>query len=251
MTTHLCLAPAAAGKTAYVLARARAASRDLAAVPCVVVPTHLQARAARRRLAEMGGALGVRVLTFDRLYAEVLDAAGEIYVELSEAVQYRLIRAVVDSLTLDHFAPLADRPGFIQVLQRLIGELKAARVHPDDFARAVRTLGDEPRLAELAQIYAAYQARLQAQGWADRAGLGWLALEALEQRAPDVGRDWPLVSVDGFDSFTPIQAALLKALAGRVGELAVTLTGEPNGPSLRSPPTLAHRGAGPPGRAGG
>ena len=98
------------------------------------------------------GTIGVRVLTFDRLYAEVLDAAGEIYVELSEPVQYRLIRAVVDSLPLIHYVPLADRPGFIQVLQRLIGELKAARVHPDDFARAVRTLGDEPRLAELAEI---------------------------------------------------------------------------------------------------
>ena len=134
---------------------------------------------------------------------------------------------MVDSLPLTHYAPLADRPGFIQVLQRLIGELKAARVHPDDFARAVRALGDEPRLAELAQIYAAYQARLQAQGWADRAGLGWLAVEALEQRAPDVGRDWPLLAVDGFDSFTPIQTALLQALAGRVGELVVTLTGEP------------------------
>ena len=45
-------------------------------------------------------------------------------------------------------------------------------------------MGGEPRLRELAQIYAAYQARLQAQGWADRAGLGWLAVEALEERAP-------------------------------------------------------------------
>ena len=105
----------------------------------------------------------------------------------------------------------------------------------------MRALGDEPRLAELAQIYAAYQARLQAQGWADRAGLGWLAVEALEERAPDVGRDWPLVAVDGFDSFTPIQAALLKALAGRVGELVVTLTGDVSGPWLRSPVSLAHR----------
>ena len=32
----------------------------------------------------------MRVLTFDRLYAEVLDAAGEIYVELSEPVQYQV-----------------------------------------------------------------------------------------------------------------------------------------------------------------
>ena len=61
MPTHLYLAPAAAGKTAHVLARARDASHDLAAIPRVVVPTHLQARAARRRLAEMGGAIGVRV----------------------------------------------------------------------------------------------------------------------------------------------------------------------------------------------
>ncbi|MCX6032087.1 MAG: PD-(D/E)XK nuclease family protein [Chloroflexi bacterium] len=237
MPTHLYLALAAAGKTAYVLAHARAASRDLVAVPRVAVPTHLQARAARRRLAETGGAIGVRVLTFDRLYAEILNAAGEIYVELSEPVQYRLIRAVVDSLPLTHYAPLADRPGFIQVLQRLIGELKAARVHPDVFSQAVQTLGAEPRLAELAQIYAAYQARLQTQGWADRAGLGWLAVEALEQRAPEVGRDWPLLAVDGFDSFTPIQTALLQALAGRVGELVVTLTGEP----VSGPAPLAHR----------
>lgn len=243
MSTHLYLAPAATGKTATVLARARAAGRDLAAIPRVIVPTHLQARAARRRLAETGGAIGVRVLTFDGLYAELLNTPGEVYVELSEPVQYRLIRSLIDApppragerpgvrITLSHYAPLADRPGFIQVLQRLIGELKAARVHPDDFAAAVRALGNEPRLAELAQIYAAYQARLQAQGWADRAGLGWLAVEALEQRAPGLARDWPLVAVDGFDSFTPIQVALLRALAGRVGELIVTLTGELAGDS--------------------
>ncbi len=109
MFTHIYLAPAAAGKTAYTLARARDASRDLAAIPRVVVPTHLQARAARR-LAETGGTIGVRVLTFDRLYAEVLNVAGKIYVELSEPAQYRLISAVVDSLALTHYAPLADRP---------------------------------------------------------------------------------------------------------------------------------------------
>lgn len=54
MPTHLDLAPdTAAGKTAYTLARARDASCDLAAIPRVVVPTHLQARAAQWRLAEM------------------------------------------------------------------------------------------------------------------------------------------------------------------------------------------------------
>ena len=189
MPTHLYLAPAAAGKTATILDLARTTAQGLAGEARVVVASHLQVRAARRRLAEMGGAIGVRFLTFDRLYAEILSAAAETYVELSEPVQYRLIRALLDSpLSLRHYAPIAGRAGFIQVLQRLIAELKAAGIHPNDFADAVRALGDEPRLAELAQIYAAYQARLGAQGWADRAGLGWLAVEALRERAPDAAR---------------------------------------------------------------
>jgi ATP-dependent helicase/DNAse subunit B len=228
MSLHLYLAPAAAGKTAFVLDRVREVAQRLQAVPRVVLPGHLQVRAWRRRLAEAGGAIGVRLLTFDRLYAECLNAAGEAYTELSEPVQYRLIRAVVDSLPLVHYAPLVERPGFIHVVQELLGELKAARILPDDMARAVAALGDEARLRELARIYAAYQAQLQAQGWADRAGLAWLAVEALEGRAPEVARDWPLLVVDGFDNFTQVQLALLEVLAGRVGELIITLTGAPH-----------------------
>ena len=237
MPVHLYLAPAATGKTAYVLNLVRNAAQGLRTTPRVLVPTHLQVRAWRRRLAEDGGAIGVRVVTFDRLYAECLSAAGEVYTELSDPVQYRLIRAIVDDLPLIHYAPLTDRPGFIQVLENLIGELKAARLWPDTFTQAVAALGDEPRLRELALVYAAYQERLQAQGWADRAGLGWLAVEALEKRALSVARDWPLLVVDGFDNFTPVQLALLEVLAVRVENLIVTLTGTADGGER----TLAHR----------
>jgi len=237
MPTHIYLAPAAAGKTGYTVDLVRDAARGLHATPRVLVPTHLQVRAWRRRQAEAGGAIGVRVVTFDRLYAECLSAAGEVYTELSEPVQHRLIHAVVDDLPLTHYAPLTDRPGFIQVLKALIAELKAARVWPDTFTQAVATLGDEPRLRELALVYAAYQERLQAQGWADRAGLGWLAVEALEERAPNVAQDWPLLVVDGFDNFTPVQLALLEVLATRVENLIITLTGTADGGKR----TLAHR----------
>ena len=225
MTTHLFIAPAASGKSAHVLGLVRDAAHQLACIPRVVVSTRLQARSWRRRLAEAGGAMGVRVLTFGMLYSECLDAAGETYTRLSEPVQHRLIRAVVQGLDLAHYAPLVDRPGFVPVLQRLMGELKAARAWPEEFAQAVTALGSEQRLAELARIYAAYQQQLQSHGWADRPGLGWLAVEALEERASQVARDWPLVVVDGFDNFTPVQMALLQVLAGRVGELLITLTG--------------------------
>ena len=223
--THLYLAPAAAGKTAYVLRRVRAAARGLRTAPLVCVPTGLQVRSFRRRLAQDGGAIGVRVLTFDGLYQECLDAAGEAYVELSEPVQYRLIRAVLDSLGLVHYRPLVDRPGFVQALQDIIGELKAAQIWPEDFARAAADMGNEPRLTELARIYSAYQDRLTEQRWADRAGLGWLAVESLTRPAPAAGCAWPLLAVDGFDNFAPVQLAVLRALAPRTGEMIITLTG--------------------------
>ena len=229
MTTQLLVAPAGAGKTAYVIDLLREAARDLQSTPRVVVPTHLQVRAMRRRLAAAGGAIGVRVLTFDRLYHECLNAAGEIYTELSDPIMHRLIRSVVDDLLPAYYAPLTRRPGFIQILDRLIGELKAARVHPDAFKEAVIALGNEPRLAELAGIYAAYQAQLQTGVWADRAGLGWLAVESLEERSPDVALDWSLLVFDGFDSFTPVQLDMMRLLAGRAAQTVITLTGDANG----------------------
>jgi ATP-dependent helicase/nuclease subunit B len=225
MPVQLYLAPAASGKTTYVLRRAREAALGLQCTPRVVVSSRLQVRACRRTLANTGGAIGVQVSTFDQLYADCLKAAGEAYAQLSEPVQYRLIRALVEQLNLVHYKPLRHRPGFVQVLQRMFGELKAARIWPDRFAHAVIRLGDEPRLRELAQIYSAYQAHLHQEGWADWAGMAWLAVEALEERAPEVARDWQLLLVDGFDDFTEVQIALLQLLAGRVNEVIITLTG--------------------------
>ena len=237
MSVHIYLAPAAAGKTAYVLGLVREAAQGLQCTPRVCLPTQLQVRSWRRRLARGGGTIGVQLLTFDGLYAECLNAAGEVYHKLSALVQYRLIRATVDDLTLTYYASLTGYPGFIRMLQGLIDEWKASRITPDGLGTAVAALGDEPRLRELVRIYAAYQKRLQQQHWADRAGLGWLAVEALEERAPEVGCGWPLLVVDGFDNTTSVQMALLQVLARRVGNLVVTLTGAADG----SERPLVHR----------
>ena len=225
MSVHIYLAPAASGKTAYVLDLARQAARGLQHTPRVCVPTHLQVRSWRRRLAQNGGAIGARIVTFDRLYAECLQLAHEAYTRLSNPVQYRLIRAIVDGIPLTHYAPLRDRPGFVHILQDLIRKWKAARIWPHELLKAIAAMGNEPRLRELALIYAAYQERLQQQGWADRAGIGWLAVEALEQRAPQVACDWPLLVVDGFDNITSVQMDMLQVLAPRVDRLVITLTG--------------------------
>ncbi len=233
MTVHLYLAPAGAGKTAYVLDLAREAARDLQVEARVCLPTHLQAQAWRRRLALAGGAMGVRVMTFDQLYVACLQAAGESYAELSEPVQYRLIRSILERLPLDYYAALTGLPGFIQVIQDFIGELKAARVLPEDFLQAVSEMGGSPRLVELGRIYEAYQQELQGRNWADRAGMGWLAVETLEHQ-PEVAGDWPLLIADGFDNLTAVQLALLKSLSARVGTMIVTLSGQADGGNGRS-----------------
>ena len=191
MTVQLLLAPAGAGKTKYVLDRARELARGLREIPRIIVSSSLQRRALEQRLATDGGSIGVRVLTFDQLIATCLKAAGEVYTELSEPVQYRLLREIVEQAHLHHYAPLTDRPGFIQVMSTLIGELKAGMIFPEHFAAGVESLGAKPRLTELAKIFTAYQNKLYDCQWADRAGLTWLAVETLRERAPCVGRDWP------------------------------------------------------------
>lgn len=237
MKARLFVAPAGAGKTAHVLAEAREEAHGLTGSPYVLVASALQAQAFRRRLADAGGAIGVRVLTFEALYHTCLNSSGVVYTKMSEAVQHRVIRSVVRELPLVHYAPLTDRLGFVQVLREIIDQLKAARVDPASFAAAVRARADTVRLRELADIFVAYQARLQSEGWADEAGLGWLSVEALENDTSRLISDCSALLVDGFDDFTPVQLTLLALLARRLPRVVITLTGSLDG----GEPRLVHR----------
>ncbi|MBP8241681.1 MAG: hypothetical protein KAX36_04865, partial [Thermoflexales bacterium] len=221
----LYLSPAATGKTDFVLRGAQRASRSMR-LSIVCVSSALQAQSARKRLAALGGALGARIMLFDHLYRLCLDQAGERVVEPDEPVLYRLLRDVIDTTRLHHYDGIRRTAGFIETVSERIAELKAGRVDPAALAGAA---GDEPRLADIAAIYDRYQRALRERGWADRAGLGWLALEALLTRAPRVGTDWAFLALDGFDSLSEIQTALLETLAQRVPECVITVTGETDG----------------------
>ena len=238
MAKQLILAPAASGKTTYAIELARETAESLQAEVRICVPSGLQARAWRRRLAESGGAIGIHVMTFDRLVAACLNASGEAYTELSDPVQYRLLRKVILESPLHHYAPIANKPGFVRVAARIITELKSALVDPLKFEEAVIRLGDEARLKELGVIYAAYQEQLQVRNWADRVGLHWLAVEALQERATAVCGDWPLVIFDGFDDFLPSQLALMRIIADRAQDIVITLTQAESVPFPRYKKTL-------------
>jgi len=211
-------------------------SADLAATPRVVLATQLQVRAWQRRLAQTGGAMGVQIGTFATLYREILSQAGEAYVPLSESIQHRLLRLLISDAQREHYNPLRASPGFAQVVHRLIRELKAGGVFPERLLSAIQDMGDDPRLKDLAALYLCYQSNLQANRWADGAGFGWLADEALE-RNPHIGTDWSCLVVDGFDDLTSVQRTVLRRLAKRVKRLIITWTGAPAG----EPSRLMHR----------
>lgn len=227
MTTTLLLGPSASGKTTEVLQRIL----DLP-IPnglrraWVVLPDRFQVAAFRRRLALRGGALGIEVGTFGRLFRELLTAAGKPVPLLDQPTIDRLLRFEVQILReageLEHFLGIAGTHGFVQVLRERIAELKRAQVDPDQFLGAVAA--DDQGLRELALIYRAYQLRLNELGWADPEGLNWLAVEEL-QAHPELGSDWQLLAADGFDSFYPSQLAALALLAERT-ELILTLPGD-------------------------
>src|SRR5262245_39467745 len=133
MATRLLLAPAAAGKTQTCLERVRAALQLAPLINVwVVLPDRTQAAAFRRRLAERGGALGVRVGTFGDLYTELLVLAGEPIPVAPEPVVHRLVRSAIDTLAeqgrLQHYRPIQRRPGFTRALTSLIAEFKRARI---------------------------------------------------------------------------------------------------------------------------
>ena len=122
---RLYLAPASAGKTAFALAKAREATQGLKAEARMCVSGRLQVASCRRRLAFQGGAIGVRVMTFDQLYDECLGPERDTLETIGDAAQYRLLRTIADRLNLDFYGSLVNKPGFIQMQQDFMADLKA------------------------------------------------------------------------------------------------------------------------------
>ena len=221
MPLRLLTAPAGAGKTQFVLDRISNlhACNTLPRV-LIIVPSGAQLIAFRHRLGEM---FGVTLTAFHTLYHDVLDTAGELPRLMPEAARYRVMRHVIATTSLDHFAPIAEKPGFIASVAKRIAELKEASVFPENFAE----VADTPRTRDLAAIYIAYQNFLLKHNIADREGMGWLARDALKNNS-NLYADFDYIAVDGFDQFNPTQREILNLLAARVPRLDITLTHQSN-----------------------
>ena len=105
------------------------------------------------------------------------------------------------------------RPGFAPALDRLLSELQAALVAPEDLAAAARELDDGEYEAELAGLYAAYRERREGAGRDDAHSAAAAVASSLRER-PDSWGARPVL-VYGFDDLTEEQLDLLSAARRR------------------------------------
>ena len=216
--------PAGSGKTDRIVSRARRESAGLGAMVRIVVTSRLQAAAVQRRLAQRGGAIGVRVMTFEDLSSEILAEADQELIHITEAIQRRLLQVIAGEAHLVYFQSIRSQPGFVEVIKELVLEFKSGGITP---GKLIKTAQPETprRLKEIYLLYDHYQQVLQEQSWMDTPGMTWLAADLLETD-PALCADWAAVWYDGFDDFTPVQLRVIRELGRRISRVAVTVAGE-------------------------
>ena len=237
MALRLVTGPANSGKAGEVLGAYRA---RLDEDPLLVVPRLEDVEHSRRELAERGVVLGARVVRFGRLFELIADRAGarDGPVRRASAVQRRLVMAAaVEDAGLEVMADSARRPGFVAAALRFVTELERAMIEPERLRRAMRAWaggGAARRYAdEIARIYAAYRARLDAADLVDDETFARRALDAL-RREP---RRWggTAVFLYGFDDFTALELDALETVALRCGaEVVCSLAFEPGRAAFRA-----------------
>ena len=228
MSVELLISPPATGKTETCIQRIRTLRQNQPfAKIWVVVPDRLQAVAFRRRLAQAGGSLGTQVGRFNDLFRNILEENGIFVPRATYPLTHHLIKGVVDQAVesgqIPYFAALQDFPGFIQVLRESFTDLKRALVEPQTLLDYVQQ--GAPGQQELALIYQHYQQRLQTLQYADEEDVNNLTVRKLQDSSITC-ENIDLLLVDGFDSFTGAQFAVLQLLAKQVKTLLITFPGD-------------------------
>ncbi|MGN6662790.1 MAG: PD-(D/E)XK nuclease family protein [Solirubrobacterales bacterium] len=192
--------------------------------PVLVVPTVDDVFAFERELCAAGGragapggaVLGGAAVTFGALFRSVATAAGTPPgAELSPAQRLRAL-AVAISTRRERLGPLrrsAGRPRFATALERLLDELQAAGIEPEEVEASAATLEGSAYLSDLAALFSGYEEVRRRSGRGDAHGLAREAIAQL-RRDPSLWEERPIL-LYGFDDLTENQFELVAALAER------------------------------------
>ena len=210
MGLALVVGPAKAGKIARLLRGYLAAlERD----PVLIVPNVADVdRVERDLLRRTGALLGGSIGTFDDLFRELALSAADARPVAGDAQRTLLVRRALARTPLNGLGRSARFVGFADALVGALGELESGLLDPEQLD------------GDLAGLYAAYRAELDALGLWDRDVMRRRAVERLDSELE--AWDGRPVFAYGFEDLTGAEWGLLETLAGRA-EVTVSLPYEP------------------------
>lgn len=248
---ELICGPAGSGKTARVLSMfrdeiaARQAEGRIGTALWITPSKRSRATVLRSLLADdLRVCFSPQVVTFDEFAEHLLGTASEAIQPLSGIAKRRLLRELIDDLRhrgkLKYFGKVAHTPGFLDLCESFISELKREEVWPEDFESVSQQAGSgdgsaaNRKYRELTLIYGTYQQRLHAggsrqtshdgiSGLYDGEGRFWSARTLMKQGHRGPYDELSLIVVDGFTDFTRTQNEMLASLAGWAERMCVTL----------------------------
>ncbi|MHB9134659.1 MAG: PD-(D/E)XK nuclease family protein [Armatimonadota bacterium] len=228
-TVDLWLGPAGAGKTGKILSVLRdELQRDWRSVR-YLVPTVSHKQSIEQLFLERfdrHGLFGDPITTFFNFAEEVARRANVRGHKLSELQKHLFLKQLARESELEYFATARQYPGFVQVLEEAIDELKVHMILPQallDAARVAATRGATAfaqKVSELGTLYAQYQQRVYREDLYDNEGIMWIAAEHLTA-LPELYADLHCLILDGFARLTPVQVHFLRALAPQVERIIV------------------------------
>jgi len=214
---RLIAGPANAGKVGLLLDRYLAVLESPnGAEPVLIVPNRADVeRVELELLARRHALLGGSIVTFEDLFRRLALGSGDARPQLGRVEQTLLVRRVVGAADLNGYTRSAAHAGFVDSLERTLGELDEGLLSPE----AVE--------GELGALYAGYRSELERLARWDR---GLLRSHAVERLRTDLAawRGQPVFAY-GFEDLTGAEWALLEALAART-EVTVSLPYEPGRP---------------------
>jgi ATP-dependent helicase/nuclease subunit B len=228
---HLMQSNAGGGKTAYAISQIlQQKSENPWESVWVLLPNELQINRFRDRLIATNRSnvlFGVQYFQFYQLYRYLLNRLHLSQRHINRDGVQQLLRRLLQDHPPRYFAPVVERPGFVQLLANFIQELKQSHIQPQAVQRFAEHTGRQKDL-DLADIYARYQEYVTAANIVDREGAGWLALDQLSTADSKHFSDVCMLVVDGFLQVSPLQAKLIGELAEHIPATLITLTGSPD-----------------------
>ncbi|WP_051273661.1 helicase-exonuclease AddAB subunit AddB [Desulfotruncus alcoholivorax] len=225
MALRLLLGRAGVGKTRRCLDEIFAKLRESPLGPPLVfiVPAQ-ETFSMERELARFGGSMRAQVYSFRRFAHRVLrETGGAALLPVSELGRRMMLKGILleEKGSLEMMGAMQNRHGFLASLSELVGEVKTCRLSPEDLIEAAGLEDGQlgMKLRDFSLVFRRVNEKLADKYTDPDDYLNLLAGQIPGSAMLEGCRVW----VDGFNSFTPQEYEVIKALFLKSKELTITL----------------------------